>query len=182
MTGLRTLIEQGVSAAMDEHPKYFTPKGLEHGHAAITRKVMAALRGEGDQSSADESGAAPAAVQQPMLVDPQSREGMAYILLCQLGGATAPFRTGDGRISVPPSAAVASVWALADAPPRESWLFLTDRRQMGAWAEFFRETMPSIGRRDIVLRDRDAPGILMPWPWPPKADGSTYSTASEDAA
>ena len=47
---LKTAIDVAVSEAIAEHPKYFTPKGVEHAKTAIVRKVMAALRDGGEKS------------------------------------------------------------------------------------------------------------------------------------
>lgn len=175
MSGLRTIVDTAVADAIAEHPKYFTPKGLEHARTVIVRKVMAAMRGEGDKPAGEQTGAAPAAPHGPVLVEPGTRLGLAYGLLRKMAGAVSPPRTGDGRIIVVMEATGDNVQVLADAPPRDQWLFITDRQQMGAWTEFFRETLPGAARRPIAETSTDGlPGIRVPWPWPPRKDGRIY--------
>lgn len=174
MTGLRPIIDCAVADAMAAHPKYFTPKGHEHARDVIVRRIMAAIRGDGPSKSPDETEATTPSTPQPVSVEPTTREGRSYAVLCNLAGAVAPFRMGDGRIAIPPDANNARVFALSDLPPRSRWLFLSDHRQIAAWNEFFRETLPQAARRPIVERRGDQSGILMPWPWPPRRDGATY--------
>lgn len=180
MTGLRPIIDSAVAAAIAEHPKYFTERGLEKAQAAIVRKVMSALfRSDGTVDAPIET-PAPVEPLQPLAADPKSAEGRAYINLRELAGAAAPFRMGDGQISIPPEAQKPAVYALADLPALP-WVFITDRQQTGAWLEFLAEALPkAVARKSIQIRRGDATGILMPWPWPPSVTGKIYTT--EEAA
>lgn len=173
-SGLRPMIDAAVAAAIAEHPKYFTPKGLEHARTAIVRKVMAALRGDNAEKSADELAPEPAAPM-PLVVDPKSREGRAYANLRKLAGAPPPFRMGNGTISIPPQAQRESVYAFSDLPAESAWLFVTVPRQIAAWMEFFGETLAPAPRRTIQHVREGESGILVPWPWPPSATGKTYT-------
>lgn len=179
MTGIRPIIDAAVADALAEHPKYFTPKGHEHARTVIVRKIMAAIRGDGADKASAEIASTASTLPQPTSVEPTSREGRAYTALCQLAGAVAPFRMGDGRIAIPPDANKARVFALSDLPPRSHWLFLTEHRQVAAWNEFFREMLPQAARRPIIEKRGEQSGILMPWPWPPRRDGQTYDAESE---
>lgn len=184
MSVLRAIIDAAVADAIAEHPKYFTPRGLEHARTVIVRKVMAALRDGGDKASGP-SGPEPASPPQPtqpVLADPQSREARAFANLRLVAGAGTPFRTGDGRVSIPPQASGPDVLAFADLPPKTSWLFVSDRKQMGAWVEFFGHTLPNVPRRSITEHQNGMPGFVLPWPWPPRKDGTTYTNAEDDAA
>ena len=173
MTGLRPIIDAAVAAVIAEHPKYFTPKGIEHAKTVIVRKVMAAVRGDGGQDKPGDAASEPATVQST-LVEPESREGRAYANLRTIAGAVMAFKTGDGRIVVNPEAACEAVYAFGDLPEKSQWLFLTEQRHIGAWGEFFRDHLPGVPRRPILQQQGDKRGILMPWPWPPRKDGKVY--------
>lgn len=180
MTGIRPIIDSAVAAVLAEHPKYFTPKGHEHAQTVLTRKIMAAIRGDAPAKEASEPEPPPASPQQPIAIDPTSLDGRAYTALRELAGAPAPFRMSGGLISLPPEANNVRVMALADLPKREEWQFLTTPKQIGAWNEFFREMLPvGTPRRSITETRRTLNGILMPWPWPPGRDGRIYTAEPE---
>lgn len=178
---LRAIIDAAVADAMAEHPKYFTPKGHEHARTVIVRKIMAAFRGDGSDKPDDTAADHPASPQ-PLLVEPHSREAIAFSNLRQIAGATTPFRLGDGRLSINAEAACPAVFALADLPLKSQWLFLTAPRNVGAWQEFFRDTLPGVARRPIHEHRGTEVGLLMPWPWPPTKDGKVYVDDAEHAA
>lgn len=186
MSGIRPIIEAGIDQAIAEHPKYFSELGLSSDRAriALVRKIMAAVRGDAaDKSSATESNPQPPAIPQPTLITASSREGRAFLNLCMLSGAPAPFRSADGRFSLPPEAANESVYALADLPPKSEWDFLTETKHIIAWREFFSESMPAgVARKPILHQRGDQQGILMPWRWPPSKTGTVYPRGSERAA
>lgn len=173
MSGIRPIIDSAVVDVLAEHPKYFTPRGHEHARTVIVRKVMAAIRGDGAEKPAEV--AATSVRPQPLPVEPSSREGRAYSNLCRLSGAVQPWKTGAGHFILPAESANEAVYALAELPDQTSWQFLTDRRQIGAWTEFFAESLPNAARRPIIHKRDDLSGILMPWPWPPGATGKIYS-------
>lgn len=185
MSGIRDMIDAAVVAAIAEHPKYFTELGLDNSRArtAIVRKIMAALRGDSDKSGepAKADAPPPPAPAQSLTVAADSREARAYTNLRKFAGAVAPFRMADGSISINAEAACEAVWPFADLPPSQQWPFLTQPRQVGAWLEFFAQTLPGAPRRPIQQIRDGATGIVMPWLWPPAKDGKTY-TAEEDAA
>jgi hypothetical protein len=170
---LRTLIDGAVADAIAEHPKYFTPKGQEKARAAIVRKIMAAFREDGDDKPDEEVAAIDPNF---VFVDPQSREARGYINLRRISGASAPVRSFDGKVPIKASAHKDSVFALADLPPREHWPFLTTPAQIGAWMEFFRETLGETPRRAIAEMRNGMRGIVMPGYWPPRKDGQMYDT------
>lgn len=174
MTGIRPIIESAIAASIAERPKYFTDRGIEKAQDFLTRKIMGALvpRDGGDKPA--ELPPEPT-TPVPITVDPKSREGRAYTNLRALGGAVPPLRLGDGRISIPPPAQRESVYALADLPPQAEWKFVTEHRQIGAWLEFFSDTLTPAPRRKIEVERNGAHGLLMPWPWPPSKDGKIYT-------
>lgn len=175
MSGIRPMIDAAVASAIAEHPKYFTELGLanERARTVIVRKIMAALRGDGVDKPAAESSVS-SALPVPISVEPQSREGRAYANLRRLAGASTPFLMGTGQYSVPPSAACEAVYALAALPDKSHWTPIT-HAQMGAWGEFFRETLPNAPRRPMTADQR------MPWPWPPSATGKVYDAMDQTA-
>jgi hypothetical protein len=179
MNLIRHAIDGAVAAAMAEHPKYFTDKGHEHARVVIVRKIMAALRGEGGDKS-DDAPAPAAHPSAPIAAEPHSREAIAYLALRHAAGAVPPFRMGDGKFSIPPEAQSEDALAFADAGPASAWPLITDRQQIGAWTEFFRETLPGVPRRPITVTEGDATGIRVPWLWPPAKTGKVYEPADED--
>lgn len=180
MTTFRAIIDGAVADAMAEHPKYFTPKGMEHARAAIVRKIMASLRDTSEQKS--DAPAAPTAPAAAGLFDPASPDARAACNLRAAAGAVLPMRTGGGQVLVNPEALTPAALAFADCPPREVWLFLTDRRQIAAWKEFFAAALPGVARRPIDIVRGGETGILAPWPWPPAASGKIFSADRESAA
>lgn len=180
MNLIKSAIDGAIADAIAEHPKYFTPRGLEHARTVILRKVMAALRGDTDKP--DDAPAQVASTPAgPMSADPDSREATAYLVLRQAAGAGPPFRMGDGRISIPAAALQGDALAFADAPPASAWPLICDRQQIAAWQEFFRETLPGLPRKPIMVTEGASVGIRVPWPWPPAKTGKTYDP-NEDAA
>lgn len=176
MTTFRAIIDAAVAEAMAEHPKYFTPKGMEHARAVIVRKIMATLRadakGEAAPASSDDVLPSPPV---STLADPQSREARACRNLRDAAGAVSPPRSGDGRVIINPEALAPAALAFADCPPREAWLFISSPQKICAWSEFFRDTLPGIPKKPIAIVREGQSGILVPWPWPPAKDGKTYS-------
>lgn len=188
MSALRTLIDQAVGEVIAEHPSYFTPRGLESARAAFVRKIIAAIRAStSTKAEADAAAAntpAPPEPPKPMMVARNSREGIAYSTLRQMAGCVPPFVANDGRICVPPECTVPAVWALADTPSRDHWPFVSDRRQIGAWQEFFRETLRDTPRREVcgveASGEGERWGMRAPWPWPPRKDGTLSPHGAHD--
>jgi hypothetical protein len=172
MNVLRAIITSAVGNAIAEHPKYFTPRGQEKAQAAIVRRIMAALR---DDDGTEEPTPAATAIEPPfMMCDADSREAQGYINLRKIAGAVEAKRSGDGKVIVRREAFCEAVFALADIPPREQWLFITDATQIRAWLDFFRETLPDIGRRSLFEPRGAQSGIVMPYPFPPSKAGKVY--------
>ncbi len=172
MSLIRNAIDTAVADVMAEHPKFFTPRGIESARNILVRKIMAALRDGGEKPDAVPE--ATASAPKFIVVAADSREARAFVNLRHLAGATAPTPSGDGRVAIPAPAYCDAVFALADLPPPSAWLFLTDRDQMGAWFEFFRESLPDVARRVIAVGRNGASGILMPYPFPPNKSGKIY--------
>jgi hypothetical protein len=182
VTGIRPIIDDAVASVLAEHPKYFTERGMEKAQAAFTRKIMAALipRSSADDAEPQPARLAPPADLAPLTADPKSREARAYANLRTLAGATAPFRMGDGSISIPPEAQCPAVYALADMPAQPSE-FITERQQIGAWMEFFAESLPKgTPRKPIQIERAGKTGVVMPWPWPPSVTGKVYAPNPDD--
>lgn len=179
VSALRTIVDDAVGAAIDEHPKYFTPKGVEKARAAIVRKIMAAFRDDGEKS---EPAAEPDKAKPFEIALPNSREAAGYLNLRTLAGAVAPQPMGDGGIVVVAAAWCEAVFVLSDLPPRSEWIFLYDRRPMGAWFDFFKEKLPNVARRVITEVRNGETGILMPYPFPPSKEGKLYLASDEAGA
>ena len=179
MSVLRDIIDDAVAAVVAEHPKYFTPKGLEKARPMIVRKILAAFSDRGDRVAEEQL--APAADTAFVFAEPKSREARSYRTLRQIAGAVPPKSLADGRIAIMRSAYCDSVFALADLQTIDCWPFLTDVRQIEAWREFFRTVLPDVPLRSIVKNWDGVSGIMMPGYWPPSKDGRMYDT-SEPAA
>ena len=173
MSLIKNAVDAAVEQAMAEHPKYFTPQGQKSAKALIVRKVMAALRDGGEKPEAPptEAPAEPAI----MFAPAASREARAYVNLRRIAGAPPPTRTSDGSVVVMPAANCEAVFVFAEVPDDLEWLFVTDRQQLGAWGEFFREKLPNVARRQISLQRDGQTGMLLPWPFPPSATGKIYT-------
>lgn len=176
MNLIRSAIDNAIADVIVEHPKYFTPAGQEHARKTLVRKIMAGLRGDGEDKPAPAAAETPAVA---ALVDPGSRLGVAYLMLRQVGGAVAPFRTSGGHLSVPANCQGDDVLAFADTPPRADWVLVSERQQLAAWNEFLADKLANVPRRQIRV-DRDGvSGIEAPWPWPPAKTGKTYDPEHE---
>jgi len=176
MNLIRAAIDNAVADVIAEHPKYFTPAGQAHARKALVREIMSAFRGDGDDKAAP---AAPEAPAQAILADPGSREGIAYLMLRQVGGAVAPFRTAGGQLSVPANCQGQDVMAFADTPPRADWVLVSDRRGIAAWNEFLADKLANVPRRAIAITRDGETGIEVPWLWPPAKTGKTYDPEEE---
>jgi hypothetical protein len=181
MSLIRAAVDSAVGQAIAEHPKYFTPQGQKSARTLIVRKVMAALRDGGDKGPPDPQDEAQNNQPQILYAAAGSREALGYANLRLVAGATAPNKLSDGSIIIMPAANCAAVFAFADMPPQQAWLFVTNRQQLGAWGEFFREKLPNIGRREIAHERNGERGMLLPWPYPPSKEGKIYQ-ADEVAA
>lgn len=171
MNVLRAIITSAVGNAIAEHPKYFTPRGQEKAQAAIVRRIMAALR---DDDGEEPPPPAPVAEPAFVTVEANTREAQGYINLRKIAGAVEAKRMGDGKILIKREAYCDPVFALADIPPREQWMFIAEKDQIKAWLDFFRETLPDTGRRSLFEPRGAQSGIVMPYPWPPSKSGKIY--------
>lgn len=169
---IRTAIDAAVSEAIAEHPKYFTPKGLEHAQTVIVRKVMARLRDGG--SDKDESEAHAEEAPKIVFAEAGSAEAVGYANLRLVAGANAPTKVSGDRTVIVPPANCAAVAAFATLPPRSEWRFASERKHLAAWAEFFRDMLPEITRRTIMEERNGVTGALLPWPYPPSKEGKIY--------
>jgi hypothetical protein len=102
-------------------------------------------------------------------------EGRAIKALYALAGALLFEHSGMIRY---PLALNAQVMAFANLPEEASWCWTDDRQQIAAWNQFLAAHV-HLPRRELV-RDRLVDGVsergaLVPWPWPPRKDGSIIS-------
>lgn len=108
-----------------------------------------------------------------------SREARALRHLCAVARTT-PLERGERviwRAEVTPQ-----ILTLADAPERAHWPWIEDVRQIAAWSDFLRATMPNGFGALVQTRGMGAStrrGIEAPWPWPPRKDG-TVATGPPD--
>lgn len=74
--------------------------------------------------------------------------------------------------------------AFAQAPPRDDWLWIEERQQLGAWQAFIARNV--FGSRPALLQQRgSSSGIFAPFAWPPRVDGTVSASpdqASPDAS
>jgi hypothetical protein len=93
-----------------------------------------------------------------------SPEGRAMVALYAIAGAPLfKFEMGGDLCCNVRGALDAQALALADAPPRQEWALVTGN-QAAAWAGFARSAIGKL----VLWRD----GLRVPWPWPPRKDGS----------
>jgi hypothetical protein len=109
-------------------------------------------------------------------LDPKTPECRAVLTACSLARATRPFPSSDGLLNYR-GEITPQLLALAEAPPREQWLRLTDRQQIGAWGGFAERYVTTRRPPDFAEHDSDGAFLMAPWPWPPRKDG----TLSEEA-
>lgn len=102
-------------------------------------------------------------------LDPRQPDGIAVLTLHAIARAAPPLRLGNGQISYR-GEVTPQLLALADAPPRERWLKVKDRQQLGAWSAFFERYVSSARAR--LDQDADGPWLMAPWHWPPRVDGT----------
>jgi len=175
MSALAKMIDAAVVSVIEEHPKLFAANSAERARKLVVRRIMKSLTGPQDdeadepaQPTADQA-VAPAA-ETVKFDDPRA---IAYCNLRIVAGAVRPLRIGDS-VYLPAEATSECVRAFLELAPRSEWIFVTDRRQLQAWREFFDETLPGVSRRDVVEKRADATGALLPWPWPPSKTGKIY--------
>lgn len=175
MTALRSLVDSALAEVINEHPKYFTPRGKDHFRTTTLRKIMAAFRDATKENESGESrdeSATPMIRDEGLFVETGSREGQAYRTLCMAGGAVTPLVIG-GKYRIPACAAIDAVWTFADAPALSQWRFIDDKRMIAAWLGFFSETLAGLARGPIVKTKTNLQRyIVVPFPWPPCKDGS----------
>jgi len=175
MSALGHLIDSAVATAISEHPKLFDPKQVEKAQRILVREIMKSLVREpnkdGEEAGKDE--ATPATTQFVPADDPRA---LGYTALRSVAGALAPRRMGDGSVYVPAQAQGECVKAFAVMSPRSEWPFVSDRRQLIAWREFFSEILPDVTRRDISETKNGVVGAHLPWVWPPSKTGRTYDS------
>lgn len=121
---------------------------------------------------------------QQVRVAVDSREAKAWNNIRKLGAAGSVWESG-GYCYLPRPLTPQEL-AFADLPA-SGWTFLEsglDVQKIGAWQEFFDDALKGI-TRGVVVRDHGVGtnqrrGCRMPWPWPPRKDGS-LSTAPPQA-
>ena len=102
---------------------------------------------------------------------PDSAEAMAIKALHAIGRKT-PREMNNGdliftRLMTP------QIAALQWAPPRGDWIWIEDEQQIGAWRGFVTGLVHNCPQ--LTEQRNGKSGLLAPWPWPPKKDGSLYA-------
>jgi hypothetical protein len=111
----------------------------------------------------------------------KSDAGKALVLLHQIGIGTGPLEIGGCYQNPRPLSPQAL--ALTNAPPEEEWIFITTEQphQVRAWNDLIgreligRARPPLIRKRYWPCIRRIAEGCAVPWPWPPRKDGTIIS-------
>jgi hypothetical protein len=88
-------------------------------------------------------------------------------------GRARPFVSGNRVIY--PRSLTPQLLAFARSPEQAQWIWIEDRQQVAAWANFLGEHV--LGGRPPLVSDRlvdgeTRKGFFAPWPWPPRKDGS----------
>jgi hypothetical protein len=77
------------------------------------------------------------------------------------------------------------VLAFAEAGQSSGWLWIEDRQQIAAWSTFVGEHVHRPRGAMITTRgvgEAMRHGILAPWPWPPRKDGTLSPADGDEAA
>jgi hypothetical protein len=177
MSALGSIIDAAVASVISEHPKLFNPQGKERAQKVLVREILKLLVREPRDGTSNETQPDNPIAELTSADDPRA---VAYCRLRELAGAVRPMTFGQGQIYLPVESNTAAVRAFAELPPQQEWLFITDRRQLTAWREFFDETLPNVSRREITAARGDAVGAQLPWCWPPSKTGKLYAAPSEE--
>lgn len=179
---MRTLIDNAIADVMAEHAKYFTPTGMRYAQGALTNKIAKALRDSLTERT--DAVTEPQSAFNAFPVDPNSPEGRGLIRLRRAAGAIpSPVVTSTGNYSVTGSVTQAQLTAFGNAPSENEWPLVWDRQQIAAWFAFFEAALPSDPRRQILVPCEDSERALrVPWPWPPRKDGTAYIRQPEEDA
>lgn len=113
-------------------------------------------------------------------VDPRSDQGRAVTTLCDIARATLPFRGREGHFNYR-GEITPQLQALADAPPKNQWVRITDRQQLGAWGKFV-ERYVTTARPPLLQPGEGGPWLLVPWRWPPRVDGTLSEEQEAEGA
>lgn len=175
---LAKTVEAAVTSVIEEHPKLFAANSAERARKLIVRRIMRSLVGPRSDGDGESPADPPATVSAPPpeTVRYDDPRAIAYVKLRDVAGAVKPIRLGE-NLYLPSEAFADCIKPFAELPPNGSWKFVTDRRQLQAWREFFDETLPGISRRDITYLEDGVLGAALPWPWPPSKTGKIYDPA-----
>jgi hypothetical protein len=179
MSALGDVIDCAVASVIAEHPKFFNLQTQERARKTLVREIVKSLVREVRDVGDEQSPAAPVKTVGGLIASNDSR-AIAYCNLREIAGAVRPQHYGSGQIYLPPEAETTAVRAFAELPPRKEWPFISDRRQLTAWSEFFEESLPSVSRRQITETRGDLYGAQLPWLWPPSKTGKIYEPGAEE--
>lgn len=181
MSPLADIIDAAVVSVIEEHPKLFAAESAERARKLLLRKIMKTLTGpkSSEEAEAQQTPETPPPQPTAETIRYDDPRAIAYCNLRSVAGAVRPLRIGE-QVYMPPESLAECVKAFGDIPPKEVWQFITDRRQLQAWREFFDETLPGVSRRDIVETRDGVIGALLPWPWPPSKTGKIYDPSIEE--
>ena len=114
--------------------------------------------------------ASPQAPQGPQWVLIDSPEGRALSVLHRIARAPQPLSHArpSGEFFLLKIPLDERALAFADAPDPRQWITITETAKIAAWGEFLQA---AIGRAPATSN-----GLSVPWPWPPKKDGTTYDS------
>jgi len=109
---------------------------------------------------------ADAAADAPKTYHPMLLEGRAILALARIARFT-PLVFKDGTISYRHPITL-RLLAMADSPGICTERFQAGTQNFGAWVGFIRETFAGYNLPRLTE-------VCVPWPWPPRADGTIYS-------
>lgn len=179
MSALGDVIDGAVASVIADHPKLFNLQTKDRARKMIVREVIKSLVRE-VRDVGDEQAPASAAKTIGTLITADDPRAIAYCNLRKIAGAVLPLYHGTGQIYFPPESDTTAVRTFAELPPRKGWQFISDRRQLTAWSEFFEEALPGVSRRQITETHDGVLGAYLPWPWPPSKTGKIYEPGSEE--
>jgi len=175
LSALSEIIGSAIGTVIAEHPKLFAEKTGERAQKLLVREIMKSLTRE---PKADETGEADDG-ETLRTVPASDPRAIAYRNLREAAGAPAGQRFAGDTVYIPAESDTPAVHAFAVMPDKSAWEFITERRQLIAWLEFFDGVLPNVARRSIVSTRGSVQGATLPWPWPPSKTGKIYEAESE---
>lgn len=119
-----------------------------------------------------------------ILVEIATREGKAWLTLHYVAGLVKPliFSSPD-RVSMPNKLPPAALIFADDLPPERDWHVVEKGSpSFAAWRDFLNSILgKGVGLRSFGISEEIKHGLRVPWPWPPRKDGTLSPDQPDNA-